>query len=141
MCLVLSAGDSVTFTVTATNTGAVRLKNMVLQLPGWAVLANCTSSLPAVVDPHKSLTCHASYTFSQDVYEAGPLSFVAAVKPDELNTSVVSSAAVVQPVYTASLDYHQGPCSLPLSSRALMLCIHVHVLTCIHICWHSHTSA
>lgn len=103
------------YTITAGNTGAVRLKNLTLQVPSWANVTDCTPSLPGpwIIAPYKTLVCHAQYTFSQDFYEAGPLSFVSSAKPAELAAAVQSAPAVIAPTYTASLTAHKGSCTFP----------------------------
>lgn len=121
-----ATGDDVTYTLTASNTGAVRLKNLVMTIPTWATLVNCTPSTPTWPGPwtlevHKALVCYAHYTFTQDFYEAGKLSFVATGKPTELPAAVESAAADVTPTYSASMTYHEGPCVLPLSAREFQL--------------------
>jgi hypothetical protein len=119
---VRAAGDDVTYILTASNTGAVRLKNLVMTIPAWASLVNCTPSTaawpgPWALEVHKNLVCYAHYTFTQDFYEVGLLSFVATGKPNELPAAVESAAADVTPTYSASLTYHEGPCVLPDAAR------------------------
>jgi hypothetical protein len=114
---VCLAGTIVTFSITASNTGAVRLKNLTVGLPPWAHLRNCTPALPGTIPVYGSMVCFADYTFDQDFYEAGPLSFSAWAKPNELPAAVQSQPTVVTPTYTPSLVYHQGSCTLPAAAR------------------------
>lgn len=111
------AGSQVLYTITAGNTGAVRLKNVTVQVPQWATLLNCTPALHGTIPTYNSMVCYASYVFSQDFYEAGPLSFVASAKPNELPAAVQSQAAMVTPTYTPQLTYQQGNCTLPPAAR------------------------
>lgn len=120
-CPWCCTGAPVSYIITARNTGAVRLKNLSLLLPPWASVANCTPSGtvpgPWTIWPHRALVCRAEYNVTHDFYEAGPLSFVASAKPNELNTSVASAPAVITPTYTAGLSSQEGACSLPSAAR------------------------
>lgn len=112
-----NAGSQVLYTIIAGNTGAVRLKNVTVQVPQWATLLNCTPPLHGTIPTYSSMVCYASYVFSQDFYEAGLLSFVATAKPNELAAAVQSQAADVTPTYTPELTYQQGNCTLPPAAR------------------------
>lgn len=114
------AGDTVEYSITASNTGAVRLRQVAVVAPGWANVTGCVPSLPGpwVLGPHERVVCRASYTFSQDVYEAGTLSFVAGATAAELNSTIVSSEpATISPSYAAGLDVQVEACTLPSAAR------------------------
>jgi hypothetical protein len=93
------------------------MKNLTLAIPSWATMLNCTPSTPAlgpwIIAPYKQLVCFAEYSFSQDFYEAGLLSFTAEAKPNEL-ALVTSAPATVQPTYSATMAFHEGACTLPV---------------------------
>lgn len=111
------AGSEVVYTITAGNTGSVRLKNVSVQVPPWAQLLNCTPPVQGTIPTYGSMVCYAGYTFSQDFYEAGVLSFTASAKPNELPAFVQSQAATVTPTYTPQLTFHPGNCTLPPAAR------------------------
>lgn len=116
---VSKAADTVSYTITATNTGAVRIRDLALAVPAWLSLDSCTPALPGpwIVEPFKQVVCQASYSFSQDFYEAGPLSMVASATTTSLPDVVHSAPAVVTPTYTSGVDVQIGTCSLPSSAR------------------------
>jgi hypothetical protein len=111
----VAAGHKTDYTITATNTGAVRLKNITLNIHDWATLDSCNPALPGPILVHGSMECQVHYIFTQDFYEAGALAFVASAKANELNTAVESAPASVDPsaTYLAKLLYKQGTCVLP----------------------------
>jgi hypothetical protein len=117
----------VTYTITAGNTGARRLSNVVLTIPTWATLQNCTPAVTAetVAGPiqvHSSMVCYAEYKFDQDTYEAGALAFVASAKPTEMPQAVTSSPATVNPVYMTQWAFYQGACDMPPAARKYAWC-------------------
>jgi hypothetical protein len=93
------------------------MKNVTVDVPSWAQLKNCTPALHGTIPVHGSMVCFAEYTFDQDFYEAGPMSFRAWAKPNELPAPVQSQPATVTPTYTPQLAYHQGNCTLPSAAR------------------------
>lgn len=112
------AGATVTYTITAGNTGARRLSNLTLDIPPWAALQNCTPTLAGPIAVHSSMVCYAEYTFDQDMYEAGALDFVATAKPVEMQQAVTSAPATVTPSYNPALALYQGACSLPTARES-----------------------
>jgi hypothetical protein len=112
----------VSYIITASNTGPVRLNSMELTIPTWATLVNCTPSLPGpwVMAPYKALSCHASYTFSQDVYEVAALSFVANVQAKvhgNVAVSGTSAPATVPFAFDPQMQPYKGACTLPQTAR------------------------
>lgn len=113
LCWACHAGGMVTYTIRAGNTGARRLSAVVLTIPPWAALQNCTPDVAGPIPVHGSMVCYASYTFNQDTFEAGSLDFVASAKPAELQQAVESSPATVTPSYTTQWTFYQGACVMP----------------------------
>lgn len=127
-CLLLLnfcvAGETAHYNVRVSNTGAVRLKSLALNLPAWANVTSCTNNAqtattagPWTVDPHKALVCLAEYVFDQGTYEAGPLGFVASATSTELPLGVSSAPARTTPTYTPALELYKGGCTFPASAR------------------------
>jgi hypothetical protein len=114
---VLSAGTTVTYTVTLTNTGAVRLTTVALVWPAWidANAVTCTPSMtaPFTLQTFSSATCQVDYVVPQDVYEEGPLDLVATATSATLNAAVASSPATVQMQYHHDLDVTISGCVIP----------------------------
>jgi hypothetical protein len=113
MCL--PAGTTAQYTVTLTNTGAVRLLNTALTMPSWISTFNCTPELTAgfTLATYGTVTCQADYTVPQDVYEEGPLNFVATATSTTLQSAVTSSPATVQMQYHHDLDVTISNCVIP----------------------------
>jgi hypothetical protein len=63
------------------------------------------------------MVCYATYTFTQERYEAGQLQLQASAKPSELNAPVTSGQATVTTTYLQQLQYHPGACTLPESRK------------------------
>jgi hypothetical protein len=114
----------VTYTITAGNTGARRLSAVVLTIPTWAALRNCTPAVTAgtvagPVQVHSSMVCYAQYTFDQDTFEAGALEFVASAQPFELQQAVTSLASTVTPQYRTGWVFYQGACAMPSARKSV----------------------
>lgn len=104
------------YTVTLTNTGAVRLRDPTLALPAWISSSSCNPELAAGFNlaAFGSVTCQASYVVPQDVYETGPLELTASVTSATLAaTTVTSSPATVQMQYHHDLDVTISNCIIP----------------------------
>jgi hypothetical protein len=115
--LPLTTGTEVTFTITASNTGPVRLRNLTMDIPAPATLQNCTPALAGPIPVHGSMVCYATYTFTQEWYEEGQLQLQASAQPHELSTPVTSGQATVTTTYLQQLQYHPGACTLPESRK------------------------
>jgi hypothetical protein len=108
----------VQYTVTLTNTGAVRLANPTPTLPTWITTLACDPDPTAAnyyLATFGTVTCTASYTVPQAVYETGPLALTASVASTTLgaNSPVVSSPATVQMQYHHDLDVTISGCVIP----------------------------
>lgn len=112
-----TTGNTATYTITARNTGAVRLHNVALTLPTWAVTDSCTLNGAATIATHSFVECTAHYTFDQDTYENGPLDFVASAAVSELPSGVTSAPATITPSYSAVLMYNPGTCTMPTARK------------------------
>ena len=93
-----AAGDVVTYTFTATNTGNVTLTDTRITdtgLPGVTVdPANCTPAAPASLDPEDDLTCTATKTMTQADVNAGSV----------LNTASATGTPPTGPAVTDTDD-------------------------------------
>lgn len=115
------AGEMVTYTVTLTNIGAVRLHSTNITWPDWVTPTTCSpvhsgspSTTSWTVDPYRTVVCQGTYTFDQDAYEAGQLSMAAAASASELANPVSTSSAMVNPTYSHRLDYViESTCNIP----------------------------
>lgn len=117
--LLFHTGTEVSFTITASNTGPVRLKNITLDIPTWATLSNCTPALAGPIEVHGSMVCYATYTFTQARYEQGQLDFNVSAVATQLHTVVKSGVATVSTTYTQQLQYYPGDCTLPESRKSM----------------------
>src|SRR5690606_4078791 len=67
-----AVGDTLTYDITATNTGNITLHNVTVTDPGTgAVLGACTPAAPATLAPNASLTCAATHVVTQNDLDAG----------------------------------------------------------------------
>lgn len=115
-----AADQKATYTITVTNIGAVRLKNIALTVPIDAVVTACTPAGPGpwTVEPYKTLVCTAEYLFDQILYEAGSFDFQATAISTELpSPGVTSAAARITPTYSPGLQVNKGTCVLPTIAR------------------------
>ena len=91
----LQLGDTVTYTMTATNTGAVGLHNVSISDPmtGLSPLT-CTPTLPATLASGASVTCTATSTVTQTDVDHGSISNTATVDAlDPADAPVTDSAS------------------------------------------------
>jgi hypothetical protein len=114
------AGTPVQYTITLTNTGAVRLLNPTLTLPIWISTFTCNQDPTAsgfYLATFGTVTCTADYTVPQEVYEAASsLGLTASVESATLegaSSPVVSSPATVQMQYHHDLDVTISGCVIP----------------------------
>jgi uncharacterized repeat protein (TIGR01451 family) len=77
-----AAGDVITYTLIATNTGNITLHNVIISDPKLPVLS-CTLTLPATLVPGASITCTGSYTTSHADVDAGKVDNTATADSDE----------------------------------------------------------
>ena len=91
----LQLGDTVTYTMTATNTGATSLHNVSVSDPMTGLSAlDCTPTVPATLASGASVTCTATYTVTQADVNAGSISNTATVDAlDPANAPVTDSAS------------------------------------------------
>ncbi len=96
-------GDTITYELTATNTGNVTLTAVAISDPD-AVLGTCAPAQPASLAPGESLICAASYAVTQDDLFAGSftnLASVSAMNPNgdsvEDTDSAVATGPAAQP--------------------------------------------
>ena len=82
-------GDSIHYTVVATNTGNLTLTNVVVVDPGVDSLT-CTPPAPATLAPGQSMTCTGSHTVTQADIDAGAYSNIAAASGNHGEEGVVS---------------------------------------------------
>ena len=70
----LALGDTVTYTLTATNTGNVTLSSVTLadSLPGISPFS-CSSAMPGPLPPNGTVVCAATYALSQNDLDLGTL--------------------------------------------------------------------
>jgi uncharacterized repeat protein (TIGR01451 family) len=81
------AGDSVSYTLTATNAGNVTLKNVTVTDPKLGPLV-CAPSAPATLSPSEQMTCTGSYTLTQN----------------DVNSGVVDNTATADSTQTGPVD-------------------------------------
>lgn len=126
-CIVsLRADTAVQYTITLTNTGAVRLNSIVLSLPTWISTFTCTPDLAShILQTYGSVTCTADYTVPRDVYEApaGQLDFVASATTTKVASAVASSPAIVQMQCHHDLDVTISNCVLPSARKCQHYCV------------------
>jgi hypothetical protein len=112
----------VTFEVTLTNTGSVRLTNVALTIPAWTTKVNCSAvGSTWTIQPHSKVTCYVQHSFTQDSLEAGDKSFTASATATELvaagTASVTSAAVAVATVRQHNLVVTPGACTMPSSGE------------------------
>ena len=97
------AGDVITYTFLATNTGTVGLTNVSVSdpLPGLSALS-CTPAQPATLAPNGTLTCTATYTITATDVTAGSVANTATVSGDAPGTIADPSATDSETVTTAA---------------------------------------
>ena len=83
-----NAGDTVTFTYTATNTGTASLKNLAVANTAGPVLSCWTEgdvavTAETVLKPTKSITCTGTYKLEREDINAGSVAAAAAVTGDD----------------------------------------------------------
>lgn len=122
------AGDVITYTFTATNTGPVALSDVQIAdpLPGLSVLT-CEPGQPAVLAPGESMTCTASYRTTAQDLEGGLVQNTASVTGIDPRGTVVTdqdSADVPgQPRQGALADTGAGASAGVLAGSLLLLAI------------------
>lgn len=100
-----AAGNQITYSLTAVNTGNVALLNVEIADP-VASLGTCTPTQPATLQPDETLTCPATYTVQQADVDAGQFvntATVSGVDADGRNVSDTAQAIAVDPDAQASL--------------------------------------
>jgi uncharacterized repeat protein (TIGR01451 family) len=92
----LGVGDTVTYTMTATNDGTVSLHDVSVSDPMAGLSAlNCTPSIPAALASGESVTCTATYTVTQADVDNGSVSNTATVDAlDPADAPVTDSASL-----------------------------------------------
>ncbi|MCE1178129.1 MAG: DUF11 domain-containing protein, partial [Micrococcales bacterium] len=76
------AGDVITYTLTATNTGTVTLTNVTISDPKLGTLA-CTPANGSSLAPGASMVCHGAYAVTQDDVDAGKVVNTATADSDQ----------------------------------------------------------
>lgn len=125
-----TAGDEVTFKLTATNTGTLRLRNVALGIPEdinstIVCTTDGTASGPgaSVLEPGSVIQCNASLTVTTARIEAGPKTLtVSAAGSSVLGamSSVAKSVVLqpdVRPVLTVTIN--AAACTKPTKAGAL----------------------
>ncbi len=103
----LFAGDTVTYTMTATNTGAVSLHDVLITDPMAGLSAlSCTPGSGSTLVANATMTCSATYTVTQTDVDAGSISNTATVESLAPNNVPVTDTAsrTILAGETASLD-------------------------------------
>ncbi|MFC2173624.1 hypothetical protein ACFLU6_13490, partial [Acidobacteriota bacterium] len=97
-----SAGDIISYTLTATNTGNVTLYGVTISDP---MLPSLICTQPVDLNPNESLTCTGSYIITQADLDAGSVTNTAAVNASDPNDQPVSDGAseTVEAVQTPGL--------------------------------------
>ena len=104
----LIVGDTITYTLTGTNTGAVSIHNVTVTDPmvGLSPIT-CTPAQGSTLAPGATITCTATYTVTQVDVDAGSISNTATINGlDPSNNPVTKTAgATVTTDQTASLSF------------------------------------
>ncbi|HET7407345.1 MAG TPA: hypothetical protein VFJ21_09475, partial [Mycobacteriales bacterium] len=66
-----AVGDSISYSLVATNSGNVTLSSVSISDPKLGTLTGCTPTAPATLAPGATLTCTGSYTITQGDLDAG----------------------------------------------------------------------
>ncbi len=98
----VEVGDTVTYTLTARNTGAVSLTDVTIAetLPGASFVGACD---PATLAPAETLACTVEYTATQDDVDAGGITNLATVVgtppsgPDVTDTDTITVTTLSDP--------------------------------------------
>ena len=94
-------GATITYTLTATNTGTLQLTNVTIA-DNNATLGVCTPAQPAALAPNASLACAATYVVSQPDIDIG--SFVNTATADSTETPPVNDTETINFVQTPAID-------------------------------------
>ena len=100
----LSAGDTISYTFTATNTGGSSLTNVTIvdPLPGLSALS-CTPTQPATLTPGAMLVCTATYIITAGNVTASSINNTATADSNQTD-AVMDSETVPLPGPALSLD-------------------------------------
>ncbi|MGZ6887638.1 MAG: beta strand repeat-containing protein [Acidimicrobiia bacterium] len=88
----VAAGDSVTYTISGTNTGSVTLHNVSVSDPMVGILS-CTPSTPATLAPGAGISCTGSYTVTQANVNAGSFTNTASIGGLDPSNNAVGQTA------------------------------------------------
>ncbi len=86
-----SVGDTITYDLTATNTGNVTLDDVVISDP-QATVGACAPAQPASLAPGETLVCAASYAVTQADLDAGSFTNTASVDGEDPNGDPVDDS-------------------------------------------------
>ncbi|MGL5406758.1 MAG: DUF7507 domain-containing protein [Propionibacteriaceae bacterium] len=124
------AGETLTYTFKAKNTGNISLRNIVIKdpLPGLSALS-CDHTVPATLIPDEVLTCTATYQVTQSDMDSGVRSNKATVSADRLSGDpndpaddiVSSDDAVIKGARRSELSLVKATSSKSFSSRTDVL--------------------
>ncbi|QOC22612.1 DUF11 domain-containing protein [Wenzhouxiangella sp. AB-CW3] len=109
------AGDSILYSLVATNTGSATLHDVSIVDPD-AVLSNCSPSMPATLSPGQTLSCDGAYTVEQADVDAGSFTNTATVTATADNDDEFSdqdSATASGPTASPELDVNKILSSAP----------------------------
>jgi uncharacterized repeat protein (TIGR01451 family) len=97
--LYAATGDTISYALTAENTGNVTLENVSIADDG-ADLENCNPAIGSALGPGESLSCDGTYDVTQADIDAGSYTNDASAQATDVNETEVSSNAAV----TATAD-------------------------------------
>ncbi len=99
-----TVGKTVTYDISAINTGTVTLTNVIINDPTVGVtLGTCTPTQPATLAPGEILSCSATHTITADDLTAGGFQNTAIANSDQTE-EVSGSAEVITKIPTILLD-------------------------------------
>lgn len=162
LLMACPVGDKVVYTITATNTGNLRLYNLSVT-PGTLALlttnlsctcSQCTGSAgdgsAAVMQVDAVLTCSAVYVFDLPTFEAGVRDFSAGFTSNNLTQTATSNTVVVTPQEAPSvlveIDYASCIAPTDAGGKGCNSIRYFHSRACYLSCGHCgvvlvHTSA
>jgi cation transporter-like permease len=119
LVMLLPCADTVvTFEVTLANTGSVRLTNVALTIPAWTTRVTCNPDTATwTIQPHSSVVCQVTHTFTQDTFEQGDKLLTASAIATQVTAAVTSPVVTVATVHSHNLVVTPGACTMPATGN------------------------